>query len=91
MVEVNGVKVSTIDEVSTVLRTAVEDGKRTCTLLFSQPEIKHGLTNEGIPQVNIDQLNPRMTFNNVPAPSAPSGMAATVKTIWDGAGDVWEW
>ena len=28
--------------------------------MFSHPEVAHGLTNEGIPQVNLDQLNPRV-------------------------------
>ena len=77
----NKVKVTRVDNVTTLLREAVLTGKRKCVLLFAQPEIRHGLTNEGIPQVNIDQLNPRITFDNIPAPSVPDGMANTVKTI----------
>jgi hypothetical protein len=29
---------------------------------FFPPEIQHGLSNDGIPQVNIDQLNPKTSF-----------------------------
>ena len=35
------------------------DGATSCSLLFSHPTIKHGLTNDGIPQINMDQLNNR--------------------------------
>ena len=27
-------------------------------LMFSYPEVSHGLTYEGIPQVNLDMMNP---------------------------------
>ena len=37
-------------------------GTKSCLLTLSHPEIQHGLTNEGIPQVNVDQLNPRYMF-----------------------------
>ena len=32
-----------------------------------------------------------MSFEEVTPPEVPSGMAATVETIWDNGGDVWEW
>ena len=36
-----------------------------CTLLLAQSEIKHGLVESGIPQVNVDQLNHRYSFDNI--------------------------
>ena len=30
-----------------------------CVLTFLHPEVMPGLTSEGIPQVNLDQMNPR--------------------------------
>ena len=33
-------------------------------LTFSHPEIRHGLTNNGILQLNIDQLNSRNMFHD---------------------------
>ena len=33
-----------------------------CYMTFLHPAIRHGLTNDGIPQINLDQLNPRLTF-----------------------------
>ena len=42
-----------------------------CFLTFSHPEVKHGLTNEGIPQVNLDQLNPRRMFPDFTIPFIP--------------------
>ena len=39
LVEIDGVKVTTVDDVTTILREAVLTGKRKCILLFAQPEI----------------------------------------------------
>ena len=89
--KVDNVEVTTVDEVSRLLLEGHREGRPTSTLLFAKPEIRHGLTNEGIPQVNIDQLNPRLSFGDIPLPSVPEGMSNTVKTLWSDAGDVWEW
>ena len=51
-------------------------------LLFSHPEVKHGLTYDGIPQVNLDQLNPRLMFDNPGLPPDPT--ASTIRTVLDG-------
>ena len=48
-----------------------------CILVFSHPDIAHGLTNDGIPQVNLDQLNPCLNF-----PS--STMSYQIKKVFDG-------
>ena len=89
--KVNGVDVRSTADVSNALIDATRQGYSSCALLFAQPEIQHGLTNEGIPQVNIDQLNPWLSFSDIPLPSVPDKMSTTVKTLWDNSGDVWEW
>ncbi len=43
-------------------------GAPSCTLIFSHPEIRHGLANDGIPQVNIDQFNPKTLFSGFSLP-----------------------
>ncbi len=40
-------------------------------MTFSHPKIPHGLSNDGIPQVNIDQLNPRNLFSGFKIPPLP--------------------
>ena len=47
------------DQVETSFKALVQDGLPSCLLAFSHPEISHGLTADGIPQVNLDQINPR--------------------------------
>jgi hypothetical protein len=44
------------------LASLIASGAPSCTLIFLHPETCHGLTNDGIPQVNIDQLNPKTLF-----------------------------
>lgn len=41
------------------LDTLNAGGMTHCTLVFSHPEMSWGLTDSGIPQVNLDQMNPR--------------------------------
>jgi hypothetical protein len=44
---------------------------QSCILTFSRPKIPHGLSNDGIPQVNIDQLNPCNLFSGFEIPPLP--------------------
>ena len=62
LVKVGPYEVNTLEEVQqTLLRYTTDPAEDIASrlLTFSHPEIKHGLTNEGIPQVNLDQLNPK--------------------------------
>ena len=68
LISINEIKVSTVEEVTRVLARLVADGHKFCTLLFAHPEVKHGLTNTGIPQVNLDQVNPRRMFGDFDLP-----------------------
>jgi hypothetical protein len=57
------------------INKALHANAKTCILVFSHPEIAHGLTNDGIPQINHDQLNPRhalrQTLDNISPPDIP--------------------
>jgi hypothetical protein len=44
---------------------------QSCILPFSHPEIPHGLSNDGTPQVTIDQLNPCNLFSGFKIPFLP--------------------
>ena len=41
------------------LKEIHQQGGDKCMLTFSHPEVAHGLTYKGIPQVNLDMMNPR--------------------------------
>ena len=56
LIAVNGVTVSTIKEVEALL---LDVPREHCPLLFAHSEVQHGLTNDGIPMINSDQLNIR--------------------------------
>ena len=72
---INGNTVTDINDVKKYINQALQANSKTCILVFSHPEIAHGLTNDGIPQINHDQLNPRhalrQTLDNISPPDIP--------------------
>ena len=60
LIKINDTTISSIADVRTCLADLDRSNATKCTLLFSHPEVKHGLTNGGIPQINLDQLNNRL-------------------------------
>ncbi len=59
LIKVNDTPVFSTADVTAAITALIHAKAKSCQLLFSHPEIKHGLTNDGIPQVNLDQLNNR--------------------------------
>lgn len=59
LVSIDGIEVSSEADVCAALSSSLTQSDSLCVLLFSHPEIRHGLTNDGIPQISVDQLNPR--------------------------------
>ena len=59
LIKVNDIEVNTIEQVLDIFKSLAATEQQDCKLLFSYPEIKHGLTSSGIPQINLDQLNNR--------------------------------
>lgn len=67
--QIGDVVVETVKDVKRELAKIKHVGRRTkVKLVLSHPEIKHGLTNNGIPQCNIDQLNPRRMLEEFDMP-----------------------
>ena len=62
--KIDDIEVTSITDVKAALLTLSRQSWPTCLLTFSHPEIKYGLTNDGIPQLNVDQLNPRNMFQD---------------------------
>ena len=57
----------------------------TCRLLVSASELRDGLSNEGLPQLSLDQLNPRHFFNIPSNGTYSNNMLATmIRRSWDG-------
>jgi hypothetical protein len=68
--KVGDVTIWSLQDVQQSLAAHIASGTPFCTLIFSHcPEIRHGLTNDGIPQVNIDQLNPKTLFSGFSLPN----------------------
>ena len=90
LINIDGQPVSTVEQVQQLLAMLTSQGNSSCRLLFAKSHFAHGLTNQGIPQVNIDQLNPRMSFDH-DSPSVQTGIPDTVNTVWDAPGGVNHW
>ncbi len=69
--QVGDVTICSLQDVQQSLATLIASGTPCCTLIFSHPEIHHGLTNNSIPQVSIDQLNPKTLFSGFSLPDVP--------------------
>ncbi len=60
LIYINGSPVSNVADVNSALNKSLHLGNPDCMLLFSHPENRCNLTNEGIPQITLDQLNPQL-------------------------------
>jgi hypothetical protein len=67
--QVGDVTIWSLQNVQQSLAALIASSAPFCTLIFSHPEISHGVTNDGIPQVNIDQLNPKTLFSGFSLPN----------------------
>ena len=67
LMEINGVPVTYLDEVKGMFLSLGTTSTTTCTLLLAHSAIKDGLVETGIPQVNVDQLNNRWSFEDIEA------------------------
>ena len=85
LAKINDIEVSSVKQVERILADLVSRDEPSCHLTFSHPEIRHGLTNDGIPQVNLDQLNPRHEFDDqFEIPDIPVARSANAKIKLDG-------
>jgi hypothetical protein len=58
LINVDGQVVTCLKDVENALLESLKRDGSVCLLLFSHPEIKHGLTSDGIPQISLDMINP---------------------------------
>ncbi len=63
LISVNKQAVSLIHDINRIIDECLTSGSPRCTLLFSHPDIRQGLTNKGILKISLDQLNPHMMFH----------------------------
>ena len=61
--QVGRMPIMTIQNVRDALARYKNSGAQYCELVFAHAELRDGLTSDGIPQVNIDQLNTRFFIN----------------------------
>ncbi len=69
--EIDSHPITMLDNIHRYLNECSTLPSQSCILTFSHPKIPHGLSNNGIPQVNIDQLNPCNLFSRFETPPLP--------------------
>ena len=86
LLKINDTPVTSIADVTSALHALPTNTRGTCTILVSASEIRDGLTHEGIPQITLDQLNPRHFFRTMPSTGYPSNNMLTymIGQSWDG-------
>jgi hypothetical protein len=84
LISVDGTPVNSVAEVNSALDKCHSSGAHRCVLLFSHPDVHHGLTNKGIPQVTRDQLNPWLLFKSFKLPKLPMCRNNCIRQVWDG-------
>jgi hypothetical protein len=86
LISVDGVEVFCLKTLEEALVASLAREDRLCSLLFSHPEIKHGLTSDGIPQISVDMMNPgRRLGVSLPVDMQPeSAHAASFRVVEDG-------
>eukprot|EP00804_Cyclotella_cryptica_P013123 CCRYP_002393-RA/>CCRYP_002393-RA protein AED:0.39 eAED:0.38 QI:0/0/0/1/1/1/3/0/907 len=65
LIKVDGEEVTTEADIVRIMARLAASKPPTCTLLMAHSELKHGLVESGIPQINADQLNHRYSFDNI--------------------------
>ncbi len=69
--EINSHPITMLDNIHRYLNECSTLPSQYCILTFSHPKIPHGLSNDGILQVNINQLNPCNLFSGFEIPPLP--------------------
>ena len=84
LIRVQNKDVSTEEQVAVALLAAVRSDCIDILLLFSHPEIRHGLTSDGIPQITMDMMNPGTRLGVVvPADIVPDIAADSAYRVFD--------
>jgi hypothetical protein len=65
LIQVNDTVVSTIKDLTNAIAQLSSDNAKSCTLLLAHSELRDGLVETGIPQINVDQLHRRYDFQDI--------------------------
>ena len=86
LLAINGSPVTSISDATSLIAALPTTSRGQCRLLVSASEIRDGLTNEGIPQLTLDQLNPWHFFkiSSHTGTYANSTLARMIHQSWDG-------
>ena len=86
LLSVNDSPITTIANVERALQALPTTSRGTCKILVTSSELRDGLTYEGIPQISLDQLNPRHFFRTTPHNGYPSNnmLMYMISQSWDG-------
>ncbi len=84
LISVDDTPVCSVAAVNSALDKCHSYGAHWCIMLFLHPDVCHGLTNKGIPQVTLDQLNPRLLFKSFELPKLPMCRNNCIQQVWDG-------
>jgi hypothetical protein len=80
--QINNTVINSLQDVHQAVATIGMSGDKSCILTFSHPEIQHGLSNDGIPQINIDQLNPKNLLTGFTVPDLPMERQTGTVRLW---------
>ena len=84
LIRVHDQDVVTQEQVATALQRAVGSNCVDILLLFSHPEIRHGLTSDGIPQITMDMMNPGARLGvAIPADIIPDTTTDSAYRVFD--------
>ena len=81
---VNDTPVATLDDAARAFSALPQTPRGVCILTLASSELRDGLTNEGIPQISLDQLNPRHFFAMESEDAATHPGTPQVMKSWDG-------
>ena len=65
LIKVDDEEVSKIEDIERIMTRLATAKSPSCWLLMAHSELKDGLVESGIPQINVDQLNHRYSFDNI--------------------------
>ncbi len=81
LTKIEDTPVSTVTDATSILNQLPLLPTGTCRLLVHSSDIRDGLTNEGIPQLTLDQINPRHFFATT---DSPPPISNRISKSWDG-------
>jgi hypothetical protein len=84
LTHVNDTRVESLDHVATLFADLPRTSHGSCRITVVAPELRDGLTNEGIPQLTLDQLNPRHFFPTQQPDTTVPMICTRVSKSWDG-------